>query len=85
MAETIPNLLIYGRILMQGGKNEEAMELVAKSEALEPANKDVFGLKKMLLERLNRMEEARDAFESYQVFSKEEAGGAAEEGPPPEE
>lgn len=83
IASTIPNLLTYGRILMQTGKNEQAMELVERAEELDSASKDVFGLKKMLLERLNRMDEARDAFESYQVFSKDEEAGAG--GPPREE
>ena len=69
LMKSIPTLLVYARVLMADEENEQALELVTQAEAQDPAHKDVFGLKKLLLERLNRMEEARQAFASYQMFS----------------
>ncbi len=70
LLKTIPTLLVYARVLMADGDNERAYELVQQAEAQDPAQKDVFGLKKVLLERMNRMEEARQAFASYQMFAR---------------
>jgi Flp pilus assembly protein TadD len=73
----VPNLLTQGRILALQGQHEPALELVEEAAQLESANKDVFGLKKVLLEKLNRMDEAKQAFESYQVFSRASRAPAA--------
>ncbi|MBI3993612.1 MAG: tetratricopeptide repeat protein [Candidatus Lambdaproteobacteria bacterium] len=69
LLKSIPTLLVAARVLMANGENEPALELVTQAEAQDPAHKDVFGLKKLLLERLNRMEEARQAYASYRMFS----------------
>ena len=85
ISRSVPNLLTQGRILSLQGQDAQALELVEQAAAQEPANKDVFGLKKLLLERLNRMDEAKQAFESYQVFSRAAGHPAPAEPPATEE
>lgn len=71
LLQSIPTLLIFARVLLADGEDERALEIVELAEKQDPAHKDVFGLKKVVLEKLNRMDEARDAFGSYQMFSKD--------------
>lgn len=71
--ENVPSFLAYGRILLQVADYEKALECAEKADLIQAANKDVFLLKKVALERLGRFDEARRAFESYQIFQKAEA------------
>ena len=57
------------------------LNIVEKIDEMDPANKHVFKLKQLTLEGLGRFEEARDAENSYRIFS----GGQVEEEAPPEE
>jgi len=68
ITQSVPSLLAKARIVMMMGEFELALSLANKADEIEAANKDVFLLRKMALERLGRFEEARQAFESYQAF-----------------
>lgn len=83
VSRSVPNLLTQARILSLQGQDAQALELVEQAAHMEPASKDVFGLKKLLLERLNRMDEARQAFESYRVFSRATGHPAPAKAAPP--
>ncbi|MDH5751280.1 MAG: tetratricopeptide repeat protein [Deltaproteobacteria bacterium] len=75
---SVASLLAKGRILMMMGDFEAALAAANKADEMESANKDVFLLKKLSLERLGRFDEAKTAFESYQAFTKGDSGGDEE-------
>ncbi|MDH4249483.1 MAG: tetratricopeptide repeat protein [Deltaproteobacteria bacterium] len=79
ISSTVPSLLAKGRIVMMMGEYELALSLANKADELEAANKDVYLLRKLALERLGRFEEARQAFESYQAFIAVERSPKASE------
>lgn len=68
--ETVSSLLVHCKILMAEDHLEEALEASERAEAIEEANKNVYGIKKLIYERMNRMEEAQTAFEKYQLYSR---------------
>ena len=81
ISPTPASLLAFGRILLKEGKFDQVLTIVEKIDEMDPANKHVFKLKQLTLEGLGRFEEARDAENSYRIFS----GGQVEEEAPPEE
>lgn len=83
--EISPNpasLIAFARILLKEGDLEKVLVTCEQIDKMDPANKHVFQLKKMAFEGLGRFEEARNAQESYVVFS---GGTMQEDGPPPED
>jgi tetratricopeptide (TPR) repeat protein len=71
--EIVPNpatLLAWGRIQLREGAFDEVVRICDRIDEMDPANKDVFYLKKLALEGLGRFEEAKDAHESYMMFLK---------------
>ena len=64
--ETLSSLLVHGKILMLEERLEEALAVAERAEALDQTHKDVYALKRMVLERLNRTKDAQEAFDSYQ-------------------
>ena len=81
ISPTPASLLAFGRILLKEGNFDQVLTIVEKIDEMDPANKHVFKLKQLTLEGLGRFEEARDAENSYRIFS----GGQVEEEAPPEE
>ncbi len=83
--EISPNpisLLALSRIHLREGNFEQALALSDKVDKIEPANKNVYQIKKLALEGLGRFEEARDAHNSYLIFSGQQ-GVLEKDGPPP--
>lgn len=82
ISPTPASLLALGRIRLKEGHFDEVLTIVEKVDAMDPANKHVYQLKKMALEGLGRFEEAADAENSYRIFSGGESPsepGAPEE------
>ena len=73
IASTVPSLMMQAKIFMQGGRHEEALAASEKAEVMEGANKEVFGMKRLALEKLNRIQEAQQAYEIYKVLSLSDA------------
>ena len=69
VAESTPTLLMQTRILIVEEQYENALAVCEKIEALDAANKEVFGLKKVILMKLNRLDEANKAYETYQFLT----------------
>lgn len=72
VAESPLTLLAQARILILEERFEEALETCGKVEKIDPAMKDIFGLKKIALMKLNRLEEANKAYETYRFLSAHE-------------
>ena len=66
---TCSSLIVSGKILIEEGRYDEALEVAEEAEKLESTNKDVFAFKRIALEKLNRTKDAQEAFESYQNIS----------------
>ena len=69
IASTVPSLMMQTKIFMQGGRHEEALAVCEKAEGMDGSNKEVFGLKRLALEKLNRIQEAQQAYEIYKALS----------------
>jgi len=83
ISPTPASLLALGRIRLKEGNFDEVLSIAEKVDEMDPANKHVYKLRQLSYEGLGRFEEARDAENSYRIFS----GGQVEEeeGSPPEE
>ena len=68
---SVPSLLAHARILLAEGNLEEVITISDRIDEMDPANKDVYHLKKLAYEGLGKFEEARNAQESYVLFAKE--------------
>ena len=64
--------VIYGKILMIEGRLEEALGICEAEIERDPSNGSIFALKRMVLEKMNRTQEAQKAYETMV---------SAEEGP----
>jgi len=71
VSESVPSLLVHCKILLLQKRYEDALARCERAEALEEANKNIYGLKKVVLERLNRMGEAQVAFDKFQMYSRD--------------
>jgi tetratricopeptide (TPR) repeat protein len=65
-------LLAQARILTLEERFEEALGVCEQVEAIDPTMKEVFGLKKVALMKLNRLEEANKAYETYRFLNAHE-------------
>lgn len=79
ISPTSQSLMALARIQLKEGNFEEALSLGDRVDEMEPANPEVFKLKKLALEGLGRFEEARDAHESMMVFSNSQGDMPEEE------
>jgi tetratricopeptide (TPR) repeat protein len=65
-------LLAHVRILILEEQYEEALAACEKVEKIDAAMKEAFGLKKVVLMKLNRLEEANKAYETYRFLNSHE-------------
>ncbi len=72
ITRAVPSLMAYARILLRDGELEPVVSICGEIDAMDPANKDVYYLKKLALEGLGRFEEAQDAENSYRMFRQAE-------------
>jgi tetratricopeptide (TPR) repeat protein len=71
------NVLAQARILLGKGDANRALDAVAKAEAAEPSNPQVYLVKREAFEKLGRMTDAQRAHEQYVSIEKARKGGAA--------
>ena len=69
VAEIPATLLVLARIQVMEEQYDKALVVCEKIEALDATNKDVFGLKKVILMKLNRLDEANKAYETYRFLT----------------
>ncbi|MBI4082449.1 MAG: tetratricopeptide repeat protein [Candidatus Lambdaproteobacteria bacterium] len=69
VAASVPSLLLMAKLLLARGNTEEALSACTQAEAQDEANHHVYALKKIVLERMNRMEEARIAYDKYMLYA----------------
>ncbi len=72
VAESPLSLMAHARILIMEENYEDALVSCERAEKIDPALKDVFGVKKNILLKLNRLEEANTAFETYRYLNNNE-------------
>ena len=75
ISRTPSSLLVSGKILIEEGRLDEALNIAEEAEGMETANKDVFAFKRIVLEKLNRTKDAQEAYESYQHIVDQTPGG----------
>ena len=73
VAPTVLSLIMQAKIYMMDGRHEEALASCGKAEEIEGANKEVFAMKRLALEKLNRIQEAQLAYEIYKTLSLSDA------------
>ena len=73
IAPTVLSLIMQAKIYMMEGRHEEALAACEKAEKMEGANKEVFGMKRLALEKLNRIQEAQQAYEIYKTLALSDA------------
>ena len=69
VAEIPASLLVLARIQVMEEQYDKALVVCEKIEAQDATNKDVFGLKKVILMKLNRLDEANKAYETYKFLA----------------
>ena len=69
IAESPLTLLTQARILLLEERFEEALAVCERVEQIDPAMKEMFGLKKAALLKLNRLEEANKAHETWHFLN----------------
>ena len=79
IAPAVPTLMAQARILMMDGNLDDVLAILEQVDRQDPANAEVYYMKKMALEGLGRFEEAKSAHESYLVFKRQAAAAAPTE------
>lgn len=72
IAETPQSLLALARMHMVEEQWEDALSTCERVEQIDATLKDVFGLKKTVLMKLNRLEEAKKAYETFRFLASHE-------------
>lgn len=75
LSETVPSLLVLTRVLLAEERFEEALNVAEQAERVDETSKDVFATKKVILEKLNRMADAQEAYDRYRELLNMESGG----------
>jgi tetratricopeptide (TPR) repeat protein len=65
-------LLAQARVHIMEERFEDALSVCAKVEEIDPAMKEVFALKKLVLMKLNRIDEANKAHETWRFLNAQE-------------
>jgi len=69
LAESPLTLLTQARLFLLEQRFEEALAVCGRVEQIDPAMKEMFGLKKAALLKLNRLEEANKAHETWRFLN----------------
>ena len=64
-----PTLVVQTRILIMTGDTEQALEVINKANDLQPGSKLIMTVKQGVLEKLNRLTEARETYEGAKSFA----------------
>ena len=71
-AENPLSMVTHARILIMEDNYQEALDTCEKAESIDPALKEVFELKQACLLKLNRLQEATAAYETYRFLNAHE-------------